>query len=298
MDTTNLSKTIKLNNGLEVPRIGMGTYAIPELANVIYNSIKNGLRLIDTAFFYSNEKEVGEAVNRAINDKIIERKDVSIMTKIWFTDKHRPEESLQQQLKLLNLSYVDIYLDHWPFNTYVVDGKTYNVPTQVFWRNMEGLVKKGLTKSIGVSNYNVQSLMDLLSYCEIKPVVNQVEYHPYLFQKGLIEFCNANDIRLVAYNSLCRGKYTDKFHNKGINLNLLEEKVVNDTATKYKKSAGQIALNWALSQGVIIIPSSSKPERMKENMESDTFTLSNEDIEYIGTLNKDYRFCPLTWNHI
>jgi len=154
---------------------------------------------------------------------------------------------------------------------------------------MEGLVKKGLTKSIGVSNYNVQALVDVLSYCEIKPAVNQVEFHPYLHQTGLLEFCNLHGVRVVAYNSLCRGKYTTILHKEGTK-NLLEEPVVIETAKKYGKSAAQIALNWALAQGLIVIPSSSKTERMKENLQSDTFVMSKDDIENIGKLNHAYRF--------
>jgi len=294
MDNKSIPKTVKLNNGIDMPMIGMGTYAIPQLDQVIYESIKKGLRLIDTAWFYGNEKEVGLGVNKAIDDKIVERKDVFVMTKVWYTKKHDPESSLVEQLKVLNLSYVDLYLDHFPFSINMVDGKEIKTPRHVFWKNMEGLVKKGLTKSIGVCNYNVQALQDILSYCEIKPVVNQVEFHPYLYQKGLLDWCSINGIYLIAYNSLCKGKYTTMFHNEDTTLNLLEEQVVKDAAKKYGKSVGQIALNWSLSQGVLIIPSSSKPERMQENMESDTFTMSNEDIENIGSLNKGYRFCSTT----
>ena len=283
------SNKILLNNGLEMPLAGLGTYAIENLAEVIYESIKFGLRLIDTAQFYQNEKEVGEGINKALKEKVVERKDLFIITKVWWTDKHIPEEKLLNSLKELNLDYVDLYLDHWPHQLNEVNGKIIKTPMHVLWENMENLVRKGLTKSIGVSNYNIQSLMNLLSFCEIKPVINEVEYHPYLYQKELLDFCRKNGIYLMAYNSLCRGKYTKGKDNE-VAFNLLEEDVVKELCVKYNKTPGQIALNWAIFQNVAVIPSSGKPLRVKENIESANFRLSQEDFEKISELNKGFRF--------
>lgn len=293
MENQNLTTT-KLNNGELMPIAGLGTYAMDGLAQTIYESIKKGLRLIDTAQFYKNEKEVGEGITKALQENIVSRKDLFIITKIWPTSKHIPEETLLTQLKELNVTYVDLYLDHWPSQINDVEGKIIKTPMHVLWKNMEDLVKKGLTKSIGVSNYNIQSLINLLSFCEIKPVVNQVEFHPYFHQQKLAEFCKRNEIILMAYNSLCKGVYTKKDQHLDRNLNLLEEKVVKELSEKYKKSPGQIVLNWAIYQNVAVIPASGKPDRIQENIESAKFRLSEEDYQKICELNIGYRFIPGT----
>ena len=285
-----ISTNIKLNNGVEMPRIGLGTSKIQEIDKVVYDSIKNGLRMIDTAFSYNNEKEVGEGINKALNEGIVERKDLFVITKLTFLQKHNPEEAIKNQLKTLNLSYVDLYLDHWPFQIYTVDGKTYKTPTHVLWKNMEDLVRKGYTKSIGVSNYNVQLLTDILSFCEIKPVINEIEVHPYFTNKKLIEYCQSQEIQIIAYNSLVKGTYVAK-HQK--NLNLLEENIIHELSTKYEKTPGQIALNWSLSRNIIVIPSSSNGKRITENLGSLNFKLSKEEIEKISTLQIGFKFCDV-----
>jgi diketogulonate reductase-like aldo/keto reductase len=283
---------IKLNNGYDIPIIGMGTSNQQDLSNIIYESIKDGLRSIDTASIYRNEREVGEGINRAINDGIVKREELFIVTKLWITDKHQPEESIKKQLKELNLDYVDLYLDHWPISIYKIDDKMYRTPIHQVWKNMENLVKKGYTKSIGVSNYSVQILMDLLTYCEIKPVVNQVEYHPYLHQANLHKYCMDNGIYLIAYNSLTKGAYTSVHSDK--NLILIEEPLIKNLATKYNKTPGQICLNWALVQKVFVIPATSNSKRMKENLNSLSFKLSNEDMNSLKSLNIDFRFLSST----
>ena len=285
-----ISKTIKLNNGLEMPRYGLGTLLVKDLPNIIYAGIKAGVRLFDTALVYQNEKEVGEGIKKAIDDKLVKREELFISTKIWVTHREDPISCLQSQLKVLGLDYVDLYLDHAPvFVAKDMTGKDIKVPMHVFWKNMEEAVKKGLTKSIGVCNYNVQSLLNLLSFCEIKPVVNQFELHPYLTQPGLVKFCKEHDIKIMAYNSLGKNFYVEKFH-KDSNLNLIEDKVVIEVALKNKKTPGVILLSWAISQDFIVIPSTSNPERFKENLISMTFKLSEEDIEKLNKLNIPYRF--------
>lgn len=154
---------------------------------------------------------------------------------------------------------------------------------------METLVQKGLTKSIGICNYNVQLIMSLLSFAKIKPVVCQFELHPYLTQPGLVRFCKINQIQIMAYNTMGKNYNVEKFH-KDSGLNLISDKTITDLANKYGKTPGVILLNWAVSLGYVVIPSTSNPERFKENLECLNFKMSNDDIEIVSKLNIPYRF--------
>jgi len=273
-----------------MPLFGLGTLFVKELPHIIYEAIKAGVRLFDTAYVYQNEKQVGEGVNKAINDGLVKREELFIITKIWSTWKHDPEAGLRAQLKNLDLDYVDLYLDHAPVWISVnPEGVMRSTPLHIFWKNMENLVTLGLTKSIGVCNYNVQMLDCLLAVAEIKPVVNQFEEHPYLTQKGLVNYCKTHDVAIMAYNTMGKNFYVEKFH-KDANLSLIDDKVVVDMATKLGKSPGLILINWAISSGFIVIPSTSNPERFKENMQALTFRMSPEDIETINKMNIPYRF--------
>jgi diketogulonate reductase-like aldo/keto reductase len=292
------SNVYKLNNGLSMPRIGLGTSDVKDLANIVYESIKDGVRMIDTAHIYRNEKEVGEGINKAINENLVKREDLFVITKIWYYHKSDPEKAIRESLEKLNLSYVDLYLDHWPISTFIsnVNGERVNNSIHKFWPKMENLVKIGLTKSIGTSNYGVQLLMDLLTWAEIKPVVNEVEFHPYLTNQELLRFLKGNNIQLLAYNSIVRGGYV-KTHHGNANLNLLEEDSIKELAKKYGKNEGQIALAWALGQGAAVIPSTSNPRRMKDNLQSLDSNLTKEEIAELNKLNQNYRFCStLNWN--
>ena len=279
-------KSLKLNNGLEIPTMGLGTTRLRNMndANfsmkesdrnkgeddVVYNSIKHGVRLIDTASKYENEVEVGKGIKRAIDEGIVKREDLFVITKMWLDEKENPEKALRQSLERLNLSYVDLYLDHWP------SGKCYNgknnfklVSIRDIWKNMEKLVELNLTKSIGVSNYNVQNLSILLSICKIKPVVDEVEFHPYLYQKDLKEFCDLEDIKIISYYPLIKGiNFKNRFEkiSKDNNLDLLNEEIIVNLSKKYNKTVGQIILNWHLHLGLIPIPGTSSNDRMKENL--------------------------------
>ena len=291
MEST-LPKKRKLNNGLEIPLIGLGTSRINNIKEVIYNSIKDGLRLIDTAFYYKNEAEVGEGIKSALDDKICKREDLFIIGKLWVDHRKDPEKALKETLKKLNLDYLDMYIDHWP------SGKNYNLenPTQepIFevWPKMEKLVKDGLTKSIGCSNYNVQSLLNLLSFCEIKPVANQVEFHPYYYQEGLKDFCDKENIALIAYYPLAKGngaKVYMKEHNG--EMDIFKEKVIVDLSEKYKKTPGQIILNWEAAQNIVAIPGTSNPHRMKENLGALDFKMTEDEIKSLCIFGKKIKFC-------
>lgn len=280
--------TITLSNGKEMPLVGLGTFLIEEITNITYEAIKNGIRLIDTASRYNNEKEVGQGINRAINEGMVKREDLFIITKLWVGDKENPEAAIKKSLELLNLDYVDAYLDHWPLQIFEWEGKNYSIPSYEVWKKMENLVRKGYTKSIGLSNYNVQRITDLLTYAEIKPVINQVELNPYLTQKNLVKYCKENDIQIMGYNVFCKGKYVDRFH-KNLNLNLLGEPLIKELASNYSTTEGVISLSWLCSQGIVAITSTSKPERVKENLKATKIKLTYQEIERIDALNKNIR---------
>ena len=290
-------KKITLNNNFSCPLIGIGTSHMKNEDEVIYQSIKDGTRLIDTASKYENEEEVGKGIKRAIEDGIVNREDLFVVTKCWITEKNDPEQALRNSLVRLQLNYVDLYLDHWP------SGKCYGgkenfelVPMKEMWPKMENLVEQGLTRSIGVSNYNVQNLLIILSLCKIKPAVNEVEFHPYLYQKDLKEFCDKIGITIFAYNPLVKGSYCKNRYEKIMNekeLDLLNEDIIKDLAKKYEKTPGQIVLNWHIHLGVVPIPGTSNPERMKENLEAEKFEMEEAEYESISSLTakKEFRFC-------
>jgi D-xylose reductase len=279
----------ELNNGIKMPRLGLGTFGIQNVSEIVYQSIKSGARLIDTATRYENEKAVGEGIKRAIDEGIVSREDLFIVTKLYCLSRHKVEEAIKNSLNELGLDFVDLYLDHWPHSTYETNsGDLVNMPLHIFWPKMEELVEKGYTKTIGCSNYHIQLLLNLLSFAKIKPAVNQFELHPLLPEKELVKFCKSNGIAVMAYNSLGRGPYSMKQMTEEVNL--LENQFVKTLAERYNTTAGCIALNWALTNGYIVIPATSNPERMGENLKALSFKLSAEDMTEMDKLDIGKRF--------
>ena len=292
-------KNLNLNNGLTIPIIGLGTGSYEKTEEIVYQSIKDGTRLIDTASAYKNEVEVGKGIKRAIDEGIIKREDLFVITKCGLNEKEDPEKALKASLERLNLPFVDLYLDHWPA------GKKYNgkadfklISIKEFWPKMESLVEKGLTKSIGVSNYNVQNILNILSICKIKPAANEVEFHPYLFQKDLKEFCEKEGIVVIGYNPMVKGAYCKEreeyIKERKLHFDLFNEEIVVNLAKKYGKTVGQIILNWHLHTGDIPIPSSSNPNRMKENLGAADFKMDESDYKEMNSFEekgKQLRFC-------
>lgn len=204
----------------------------------------------------------------------MKREDLFVVTKIWHDEYENPEESLKKSLGKLKLDYVDCYLVHWPNNLLCPSKK----PMHVLWAEMEALVEKGLTKSIGVSNFNVQLLSDILTYCKIKPVCNQIQIYPRCAQVDLVKFLLDQDILPVAYSPMGRFSLTSKTH-----YDISGEKTIHDMAEKYGKSPAQIMLNWGLCRGYAVIPKSASEKNQIGNMEAMNFRLSDEDVAKITT---------------
>lgn len=293
---------VKFNNGLQYPVLGLGTWqATPDIneseLTEIYEAIKTaidiGYRHFDCAAYYHNEKSVGKAIAEKIKEGVIKREDVYITSKLW-NNKHNPKDvevELKKILQDLGLNYLDLFLIHWPFGTTddldsngkLLDSGFSYIDT---WKAMEQCVQLGLTKSIGVSNFNIKQIKDILEIATIKPVVNQVENHPYLTQNKLKEVCENNGILLTAYGPLGSPYRNDDSNN----LNLLDEPVIKQIANNYKKTTAQILIKFQIQRGVIVIPKSSNARRLKENFDVWDFEMSKEEIDLLESLNKDLRY--------
>ena len=267
MEEIRIDTKVKLNNGVEIPIFGLGTYQSlsgKETQEAVLVALKAGYRLIDTASMYENEEDVGEAFRKSG----IPREEVCITTKLWNSD-HGYDPAIaafEKSRKRLGLSYIDLYLIHWP-----VEGLR-----NESWKAFETLQKSGKCRAIGVSNYMIWHLEELLNNSSTIPAVNQVEFSPYLYQKDLLEFCRNHDIQLEAYSPL----------TKGYKLN--DQKLV-DVASKYSKSPAQILVRWALQKEVVVIPKSSRKERIYENSDVFDFTISPEDMSLLDSFNEDLR---------
>lgn len=274
MIAKNLQDKTTLHNGVKMPWFGLGVFKVeegPELVNAVKTAIKHGYRSIDTAAIYENEQGVGQGIREGLKEAGISREDLFVTSKVWNTDLGYESaiKAYETSLNKLDLEYLDLYLIHWP-----VEGKYKDA-----WRALETLYKDGRVKAIGVSNFQIHHLEDLMKDAEIKPMVNQVEYHPRLTQKELHSFCQEHGIQLEAWSPLMQGQ-------------LLDHEVLKDIANKYNKSTAQIILRWDLQNGVVTIPKSTKEHRIIENASVFDFELTKEDMERINDLNQNYRVGP------
>ncbi|BDH62988.1 glyoxal reductase [Lysinibacillus sp. PLM2] len=259
--------TKRLSNGVEMPYLGLGVYKMTdseEALNAMTKALEFGYRAIDTAALYNNEVEVGEAI-RASN---IAREEIFVTTKVWNSDQGYDNtlKAFETSLKKLGLDYIDLYLTHWAVPDKFVD--TY--------RAIERLYEEKLIRVPGVSNHHKHHLEKIATKANVKPMVNQIELHPYLSQKPLLNFCKENGIAVTAWAPLGRGK-------------ILEDETITNIAAKYNKTAAQIILRWHYQNDVLTIPKSVTPSRIEENMSIFDFEISADDIEAIDGLNKDLR---------
>lgn len=264
MNSTYTVPSIALNNGIAIPASGLGVYQIPKglpTQAAVRSALELGYRHIDTASFYGNETDVGIAITASE----IPREDIFVTTKLWITSYLFAESAFRSSLQKLGTDYIDLYLIHWP-----APGKAYA------WRVLEKLLKTGLVKAIGVSNYSIDQLETLLKTANIVPAVNQVEFSPFLYQKELLEYCASKGIAVEAYSPLTRGKR-------------LNDTTIEEIAKTYHKTSAQIMLRWSIQHGLIILPKTTKPERMRENMDIFDFELSVVDMAKLDALNENYR---------
>lgn len=295
------------------PLVGLGTWkAAPGVVReVVYQAIKVGYRHLDCACDYGNEQEVGQGIAKAISEGIISRQELFVTSKLWNTyhAKEHVEMACRKTLADLGLDYLDLYLIHFPISLKFVPFEVRyppewihdpnaetpkmelaDIPIRETWEAMEELVSKGLVKNIGVSNFNAQSIMDLMKYAKVKPAVNQVEIHPYLNQSALIEYCQSLGIQVTGYSNFGSSSYVSINMDQGHGVGVLKEKLILDLAEKYKRSPAQMILRWLVQKNVVVIPKTSNVERLKENLMIFDFEITQEDCAAIDSLNRNVRY--------
>lgn len=267
---TDITGTFELNNGIKMPYLGLGTYQADsenEVVEAVKKALNEGYRHIDTASVYKNEEGIG----KGIRESKINREDIFVVSKVWNADQGYAStiKAFEESLDRLGLDYLDLYLIHWP-----VPGKYTET-----WKALEYLYGKKKVRAIGVSNFLQHHLEDILQDCEIKPMVNQMEFHPHLVQQELIDFCDKNTIQYESWSPFMQGK-------------VFELDICNDLAKKHKKSVAQIILRYNLQKGIIAIPKSVHAKRIKSNAEIFDFELTQEDITFLDSLENGERTGP------
>jgi diketogulonate reductase-like aldo/keto reductase len=266
-----LTACAALNDGGRMPWIGLGAYRIAAGAScmrAVSHALSVGYRHIDTAALYGNEADVG----RAVRESGIPREQLFVVTKLWNSDQGYASaiRACEASLSLLGLDYIDLYLIHWPEPRKRLDS----------WRALVELRRQGRCRSIGVSNYTIAHLEELLARSDVVPSVNQVEFSPFLYQRELLEFCRARGIQLEAYCPLTRGEK-------------LGDPALGAVARRHGKSTAQVLLRWALQHRVVVIPKSARPARIEENADLFDFSLTGRDMAALDALDVGYRTC---WN--
>lgn len=262
-----IGSRVKLNSGVEMPLLGLGVYQTPPgrvTEEAVKYALKIGYRHVDTAALYGNERSVGEGVRGSG----IPREEVFVTTKLWNSDHgyERAMRAFETSLRNLGFEYVDLYLIHWP-----VGGLRDET-----WRALNELKRRGLCRAIGVSNYTIRHLEELLRGSSEVPDVDQVEFNPFLYQKELLRFCRENRIEVEAYSPLTRGYK-------------LSDPIIVEVSRRYSKSPAQVMIRWGLQHQLVVIPKSARPERISENADVFDFELSGPDMRRLDSLKGELR---------
>ena len=269
-------ETVQFYNGRTMPKIGLGTYRVKdsdECRESVKYAIERGYRSIDTAMIYGNEETVGQGIKEGLESTGLSREDLFITSKLWLTDfgRQNVEEAYRQSVEKLGLDYLDLYLMHWPGTNEAVMIDS--------WRGMEDLYKQNQVKNIGVSNFTPEHFEALLAQVSIKPVINQVEFHPYLTQNKLRKYLEAQNIIMESWSPL-------------MNSQILHDDVINEVANEVGKTPAQVVIRWNIQHDVVVIPKSVTPHRIEENLDVWNFELSDNQMERIDQLNQDKRIGP------
>ncbi|KAL4623580.1 1,5-anhydro-D-fructose reductase-like isoform X1 [Arapaima gigas] len=302
-------RIVRLNDGARMPLLGLGTWKTcsSELfQGAVEAAIAAGYRHLDTAYCYRNEVELGRAVRAKMEQGIIRRQDMFIVSKLWCTH-HAPEDvpvCLAKSLKDLDLEYLDLYLVHFPVALQRVDDELFpmqdgkilstDIDYVDVWKEMEALQATGKVKSIGVSNFNISQLERLLAVAKVPPAVNQVELHPYLVQSDLIQFCKSRNIALTAYSPFGSPGRPKELHRGATDPEkLMEDPVVQAVAKKHQRTPAQVLLRYHVQQGIAVIPKSIKPNHLLENTKIFDFSLDEEDMKVLRGLDRGWKACVL-----
>lgn len=295
-------KSLQFTNGDRMPIIGLGTWKATgeEVKEAVKNALEIGYRHIDTAAIYSNEEAIGAALNEIFESRKITRDEIFITSKLW-NDAHHPENvisALEKSLKKLKLNYLDLYLIHWPvaFKAGVPMPESASdyvslaeLPLIETWKKMEEAKERGLTKHIGVSNFSLKKLENLIEKAKYKPEVNQVELHPLLQQNNLYQFCKGHDIHLTAYSPLGSGDRSEQM--KAANEpNLFDIPEIKEIADRHNIHPAQVLIGWHANRNVSVIPKSVTPKNMESNLKAVALQFSESDMNTIAQLDKNYRF--------
>ncbi|RAH70664.1 aldo/keto reductase [Aspergillus aculeatinus CBS 121060] len=304
------SPTVKLNSGHEMPLVGFGLWKVNNdtCADQVYHAIKEGYRLFDGACDYGNETEAGQGVARAIADGLVKREELFIVSKLWnsFHDAERVEPIARKQLQDWGLEYFDLYIVHFPIALKYVDPAVRyppgwesengrlefsNTPIHETWKAMETLVDAGLARSIGVSNFSAQLVMDLLRYARVRPATLQIEHHPYLTQSRLVEYAQKEGLVVTAYSSFGPLSFLELEVKNALNTPpLFEHELIKEIADKHGRTPAQVLLRWATQRGIAVIPKSNNPKRLQQNLEVTGWDLESAELEKISELDRGLRF--------
>ncbi|KAL6702673.1 D-xylose reductase [Coniothyrium glycines] len=302
---------VTLNDGNKMPQVGLGLWKVDKntCADTVYNAIEIGYRLFDGACDYGNEVEAGQGVARAIKEGLVKREDVFIVSKLWqtFHDYDQVEPIARKQLQDWGIEYFDLYLIHFPVALEYVSPETRyppgwfhdgeskikhsNASLESTWTALENIQQNGLTRSIGVSNYNGALLLDLFTYAKVKPAILQIEHHPYYVQPYLIKLAEEHDIKVTAYSSFGPQSFIECDMKIAADTPLLfDHPVIIKIAEAHSKTPAQILLRWSTQRGISVIPKSSSQHRLQQNLDVTSFQLEKGEIQAISDLDKNLKF--------